>query len=291
VILVGGFFLAMICSLVVWGGVRTMLERPVFRRTNYRGAELATGGGLVIPVSVFFTGAIVAVLSTLGAEPSAFALTALQLTAIAVGGFGLLGLLDDLAVDDGPSGYRGHLMALFSGRLSAGSLKMIAGPAIALVVVQPASGDSFAWLIIDGAVVALAANLANLFDRAPGRVTKVATLCLGALVIGSVAGAGGVAAGVLPGMFGAAVVVGAAWGLIRSEMREVVMLGDTGANPLGAALGLAVVLTQSQAVRLVALGSLVALNLLSERVSYSSVIERVAVLRWVDRLGRRPLHD
>jgi len=265
-----------------------MLERPVFRRKNYRGVDLATAGGLVIPVAVFFSGAVIAVLSALGAMPSAFALTALQLTAIAAGGFGMLGLLDDLAVDEGASGYRGHLIALFSGRLSAGSLKMIAGPAIALVVVQPASGDSFAWLVIDGAVVALAANLANLFDRAPGRVTKVASLCMLALVIGSIVGAGSFTGGVLPGLFGAAVVLGAAWGLMRSEMREEMMLGDTGANPLGAALGLAVVLTQSQAIRLGVLVALVVLNLLSERVSFSSVIERVPVFRWIDQLGRRP---
>ena len=288
-ILIEGFVLAMICSLVIWVGVRPMLERPVFRRTNYRSVDLATAGGLVIPVAVFFTGALIAVLSALGVTPSAFALTALQLTSIAVGGFGLLGLLDDLAVDEGTSGYRGHLIALFSGRLSAGSLKMVAGPAIALVVVQPASGDSFAWLVIDGAVVALAANLANLFDRAPGRVTKVASLCLASLVIGSIAAAGGLSGGVLPGLFGAAVVLGAAWGLMRPEMREEMMLGDTGANPMGAALGLAVVLTQSQAIRLGVLGALVVLNLLSERVSFSSVIERVPVLRWIDRLGRRPL--
>lgn len=288
-ILIEGFVLAMICSLVIWVGVRPMLERPVFRRTNYRSVDLATAGGLVIPVAVFFTGALIAVLSALGVTPSAFALTALQLTSIAVGGFGLLGLLDDLAVDEGTSGYRGHLIALFSGRLSAGSLKMVAGPAIALVVVQPASGDSFAWLVIDGAVVALAANLANLFDRAPGRVTKVASLCLASLVIGSIVGAGGLSGGVLPGLFGAAVVLGAAWGLMRPEMREEMMLGDTGANPMGAALGLAVVLTQSQAIRLGVLGALVVLNLLSERVSFSSVIERVPVLRWIDQLGRRPL--
>ena len=288
-ILIEGFVLAMICSLVIWVGVRPMLERPVFRRTNYRSVDLATAGGLVIPVAVFFTGALIAVLSALGVTPSAFALTALQLTSIAVGGFGLLGLLDDLAVDEGTSGYRGHLIALFSGRLSAGSLKMVAGPAIALVVVQPASGDSFAWLVIDGAVVALAANLANLFDRAPGRVTKVASLCLASLVIGSIAAAGGLSGGVLPGLFGAAVVLGAAWGLMRPEMREEMMLGDTGANPMGAALGLAVVLTQSQAIRLGVLGALVVLNLLSERVSFSSVIERVPVLRWIDQLGRRPL--
>lgn len=288
-VLIEGFVLAMIWSLVVWSGLRTTLERPVFRRKNYRGAELSTAGGLGIPISLYFSGAVIAVLSAIGATVDPFAMTAFTLTAIAVGGFSLLGLLDDLAVDEGASGYRGHLKALLSGRLTAGALKMVAGPAVALVVVQPASGDSFAWLLIDGAIVALAANLANLFDRAPGRVTKVGTFAVAALVLACMFGAPGPVETVLPGLFGVMVVMGAAWGLLMPELREEMMLGDTGANPLGAAIGLAVVLTQSQAVRLGVLVVLVALNLLSERVSFSSVIQRVGVLRVVDQLGRRPL--
>jgi UDP-N-acetylmuramyl pentapeptide phosphotransferase/UDP-N-acetylglucosamine-1-phosphate transferase len=153
---------------------------------------------------------------------------------------------------------------------------------------MPASGDSFVWLLVDGAVVALAANLANLFDRAPGRVTKVASVSVVALVLACMFGAPGPVDAVLPGLFGVVVVMGAAWGLLMPELREEMMLGDTGANPMGAAIGLAVVLTQSQAVRLGVLLLLLALNLVSERVSFSSVIQRVGVLRVVDQLGRRP---
>jgi hypothetical protein len=126
------------------------------------------------------------------------------------------------------------------------------------VVVQPASGDSFGWLLVDGAVVAATA--------------------VGAPVTPDV----------LPGLFGVLIVMGAAWGLLLPELREEMMLGDTGANPIGAAIGLAVVLTQSQLVRVGVLVMLVVLNLASERVSFSSVIDRVGPLRFVDRLGRRP---
>ena len=66
------------------------------------------------------------------------------------------------------------------------------------------------------------------------------------------------------------------------------MLGDTGANLLGAVLGLAVVLETSRPVRTVVLIALVVLNLASERVSFSSVIDRTPGLRQLDRLGRRP---
>ncbi len=288
-LLIEGFVLGMIWSLVVWSGLRATLSRPVFRRTNYRGAELSTAAGIAVPVAVWCSAAVVALVISIGAEPDPFAVVSLQMTALAVGGFGLLGLLDDLAVDEGASGYRGHLRALFSGRLSAGALKMVVGPAVALVVVQPASGDSFWWLLIDGAIVALAANLANLFDRAPGRVTKVATIGGGALLVATVLGGSGSVADLVPGLFGGAIVLGAAWALLMPELREEMMLGDAGANPIGAALGLAVVLTQSTTVRAVTVLVLFLLNLASERVSFSAVIDRVGVLRAIDRFGRRPV--
>ena len=288
-LIVEGFVLGMIWSLLVWGGLRSTLARPVFRRTNYRGAELSTAAGLAVPVAVWCSGAVVAAVVAWGATPDPFAVISLQMTALAVGGFGLLGLLDDLAVDEGASGYRGHLQALFSGRLSAGALKMIIGPAVAMVVVQPASGDHFGWLLLDGAIVALAANLANLFDRAPGRVTKVATISGAVLLLATVVGGAGTVADLVPGLFGAAIVLGAAWALLMPELREETMLGDAGANPIGAALGLAVVLTQSQTVRVVTVLVLLLLNLASERVSFSSVIDRVGPLRAIDRLGRRPV--
>ena len=64
------------------------------------------------------------------------------------------------------------------------------------------------------------------------------------------------------------------------------MLGDTGANPLGAAVVLAAAQTLTSPGRWVALGVVAGLVLLSERVSFSSVIDTTPVLRAVDRWGR-----
>jgi UDP-N-acetylmuramyl pentapeptide phosphotransferase/UDP-N-acetylglucosamine-1-phosphate transferase len=204
-------------------------------------------------------------------------LTALGLTVTAAMGFGLLGLLDDVAVDQDASGYRGHVTALARGRLTAGSLKMVAGPAVALIVVAPMADDSAVRLLLDGALVALAANLANLFDRAPGRAAKLT------LVMAAVTVACGAAA---PDLLGLCVVAGAALALLVPDLRERMMLGDAGANPLGATLGLAVVLVFAPMTRNWVLVVLLALNLLSERVSFSRVIDRVAPLRALDLLGR-----
>jgi UDP-N-acetylmuramyl pentapeptide phosphotransferase/UDP-N-acetylglucosamine-1-phosphate transferase len=91
-----------------------------------------------------------------------------------------------------------------------------------------------------------------------------------------------------PQLLGLCVVAGAAAGLLVPDLRERMMLGDAGANPLGATLGLAAVLVFAPMTRNWLLAALVVLNLASERVSFSRVIDRVAPLRLLDQLGRQP---
>ncbi|MGB3410106.1 MAG: hypothetical protein WBA45_02820 [Microthrixaceae bacterium] len=283
---ISGFIFGFLAAAMLWAGLRDMFARAVFQRSNYRGAPLATSVGVVMIIAVFLAAAIIGLVESLGLGRYWPGLPSLRLTALAAGGFGLLGLLDDLAVDEDTAGYRGHLKALFAGRLSAGSLKMLAGPAVALVVAQGTAGGSLGWMVLHGAIIALAANLANLLDRAPGRVTKVSTIAVAALFIATAVPYIDGYTRQLPALAGVATILGAAWGLMRPELREELMIGDAGANPLGAAVGLAVVLTQGRVVQVVILVVLIALNVASERVSFSSVIRRVTPLRFIDDLGR-----
>lgn len=275
--LIAGAVLGAAAAFAIWVGMQPVFARAVFTRQNYRGVTLPTAVGLVVPLAVVATSAALTMLTTLGWRPDRIGLGALELTVTATLGFGLLGLLDDLAVDEGASGYRGHLAALARGRLTAGSLKMVAGPAVAIIVVAPLSQDSAVRLLLDGALVALSANLANLFDRAPGRVTKV-FLVLSAVLVAVAAGA--------PQLLGLCVVAGAALVLLLPDLRERMMLGDAGANPMGATLGLTCVLCTTPVARTWVLVVVLALNLVSERVSFSRVIDAVAPLRALDRLGR-----
>ncbi len=57
--------------------------------------------------------------------------------------------------------------------------------------------------------------------------------------------------------------------------------------PWARALGVGTVLSTSPGVRTGAVAALLTLTLLSEVVSFSRIIDRVAPLRWFDRLGRR----
>ena len=277
-ILAAGAVLGAAAALVVWAGMQPVFARDMFQRTNYRGRRLPTAVGVVLPIAAVTCSAALLTSTTLGWRPNVPALDALSATVVVALGFGLLGLMDDLAVDEGASGYRGHVRALLRGKLTAGSLKMVAGPAVAVIGVFSVSADSTVRLLLDAALVALAANLANLLDRAPGRVIKVSVVAAVVVVASSAAD---------PRLMGLAVVVGAALALAVQDLREQLMLGDAGANPLGAALGLGVVLSASPTARTVVMVVLLALNLLSERVSFSSVIDRVAPLRVLDRAGRR----
>ena len=148
-----------------------------------------------------------------------------------------------------------------------------------MIACAAVDGDQVGRLLLDALLVALAANLANLFDRAPGRVLKVGGLC--AIVLGA-------AATMDRDLAGVAVAIGASLALLPADLGEQLMLGDTGANPLGAALALGLVLVAPFGVRVAALLVVVAMNLASEVVSFSAVIDAVPPLRWIDRAGRRP---
>ena len=80
--------------------------------------------------------------------------------------------------------------------------------------------------------------------------------------------------------------MGAAFGLLPADLGERLMLGDAGANALGAALGLGVLLTLGPGARLVVTAVLAALNVAADLVSFSGVIRRTPALDRLDRLGR-----
>src|SRR6266511_2463652 len=119
-------------------------------------------------------------------------------------------------------------------------------------------------------------NLVNLLDLRPGRALKAGLLT--GVPLALTRGTGGdLAAG----------ASGAAAALLPADLGEEIMLGDAGANALGAVLGTAVVAGTGRLGRAGVLTGLVALTLASEKVSFTRVIERTPVLRELDALGRR----
>jgi UDP-N-acetylmuramyl pentapeptide phosphotransferase/UDP-N-acetylglucosamine-1-phosphate transferase len=242
-------------------------------RTNYRGRSVSLGGGPALAAAAGLTAAA-------GAPGLPSAAAAL----IAGLGSGVVGRYDDTRAQHA-KGFRGHLAALRRGQVTTGVVKILgigaaAAAAAALLSADPAAGGSGRRVrralsaVLGAGVIAGSANLVNLLDLRPGRALKVGLLAGAPLLAGP---AGGLAAG----------PVGAAAALLPADLDEQVMLGDCGANALGAVLGVALAARTGPVGRAGALAVIAALTAASERVSFTQVIARTPVLRALDELGRR----
>jgi glucosyl-3-phosphoglycerate synthase len=161
-----------------------------------------------------------------------------------------IGVADDAW--SGPErGVRAHLQA---GR-TTGVLKLLGIPLAGLVATRSLSG---------GLLVGLSANALNQLDTKSGRALKAYL----------------VAAGAVRAPRGIAVL------LLPYDLREMTMLGDGGANALGALLGLNSVSRFTGRGRWLAIAALAGLNLLGERRSLGELIERTPGLAELDAWGR-----
>lgn len=257
-------------------GAPDVLAAPVLQRENYRGHRLATAAGILIVLAVLVVEAGRAALGALGLGDEPGLTVDRSLVLFAVFGFGLLGFVDDVLGDGTARGFRGHIGALTNGRITTGFLKLFGGAGIAVVLVATPGFATGRRLLVDAVLIALAANLGNLLDRAPGRTLKCALVAYVPLAL--VLGTGPAGVAIAPAM-------GAAIALLPDDLSERVMLGDTGANVVGAVLGLGVVLGRGETTRVTALVIVVVLTVLAELVSFSKIIDRVGPLRFLDRLG------
>lgn len=267
------------------GAIALLMLRPIFTqeifiRENYRGKALPTSVGLVIPIALLITETIFALVGSLNADleirMDIYRFTTLALAVV----LGFLGVIDDLVGTSDIRGFRGHLNSLVHGRMTTGGLKLIGGGCIAIVVCAPfVEPGTLAPLHVmrDGALVGLATNLANLFDRAPGRVLKFSTIAF--VLIGAVATYRSF-------LVGPAIVFAISLILISGDLKEQFMLGDAGANVLGGVIGFSLVIACPPWVRVIALVVVLVLNLAAERISFSEIINRFGPLRALDELGR-----
>ncbi|BCJ67951.1 hypothetical protein [Polymorphospora rubra] len=265
------------------GAVAATPQAPALDRTNFRGRTVTLAAGPALAV-----GASVA--AAAGAPGPASGAAA----AVAGLACGAVGLYDDVVGarpdQKAAKGFAGHLRALGDGRVTSGLLKIVgvgaAGLAAAsLLAADPTvrahrhrRGQRRTGRVVDtllgAGVVAGTANLVNLLDLRPGRALKSGLLLGAPLVSGP---AGGLAAG----------PVGAAAALLPDDLDERVMLGDSGANALGALLGVALAARTGPLGRAGILAVLTALTAASEKVSFTQVIQRTPGLRELDALGRR----
>jgi hypothetical protein len=259
-------------------------------RTNFRGRTVSLAGGPALAVAASVSAAAGA-----GSVPAAAAALTAGL------GAGVVGRYDDIMgarpEQKSAKGFRGHLAALRQGQVTSGLVKIagVGGVALAasallnfrdLAVAHPEmsfksgkSGGTTArsrvvGTVLGAGVIAGTANLVNLLDLRPGRAIKAGLIIGGPLLAGA---GGGLVAGPL----------GVAAGLLPDDLDEQVMLGDSGANALGALLGVGLAARTGPWGRAGLLIGLAALTAASEKVSFTKVIEATPGLRELDALGRR----
>ncbi|MBC7348332.1 MAG: hypothetical protein H5U00_13000 [Clostridia bacterium] len=236
-------------------------------RPNYRGRPVGLGGGPAV-VAGAAAGWLAFGLIPAPGRPEGLIFLA---TLVMAG----LGWLDDCWGEGKTKGFRGHFRRWWQGRGDTALLKAAGGLALGLAVARRSAAT---WWEAALAVllVSLAANALNLLDLRPGRALKGFALGLALLFL--------LGAPTAP-LF--VPVLAAVLAYAPYDLRERLMLGDAGANALGAALGTGAALGLSPPAETVLAFTLVALHVYAEKGSLTRLIERVGWLRLLDSLGRR----
>lgn len=272
------FVLASLIAAALAPATLRMLAEKGQLRPNYRGQQLPFPFGVAIVAAALLALAPLAVLERLDVpavlHPETFAVVLYVL------GVALLGFLDDVLGDEHARGWRGHGQAALSRRLSTGALKAGGSLGLALYATSALSLSVAHWLLAS-LVLVLATNVFNLLDLRPGRAVKAFSLLGAGLALGTL--------NLTPlwtiGLFAGPALVAGVY-----DVRERAMLGDTGANLLGALAGLWLVFALSTAGQIVAAVLLAAITVYGELRSITSLVERTPGLRELDSWGR-PSHQ
>ncbi|MEV7280355.1 hypothetical protein [Streptomyces sp. NPDC093111] len=203
----GGFAVAAGVSRGVYEGLRRLRD-PRWERDNHAGRRVPLHAG---PATAL--GAAAGAAAGAGGAPAVLAVLAA----------GACGAYDDVRGGD-RRGFRAHLAALRDGEVTGGAVKLVGIGAAALVagaLLKERPLDK----VLAATVIAGTAHLVNLADVRPGRAGLL-VLALGA-------------PGLLRGPQAAA-PMGAVAVVLGDDLAEQTMLGDTGAQALGAGVGAAI---------------------------------------------------
>jgi len=264
---------ALVASLLAVRVALASAPRSLVRtNVNQREVPVVLGFGILLGV---VAGALALMFSISVIDDAPVGRVAASLVVVVASVMFAAGLFDDLRGDEKARGFRGHVSSAGAGRLTGGMVKIAAGGAAGAMAAIPADGLGHKAEVL--LLVGLTANLFNLLDRAPGRALKVAVVFLVPLMI---LGPAGYAVGV-------AGLAGAVVGVASADLRERAMLGDAGANPIGAVVGLALAYSLDEPGRILAVLAIGGLNVASERISFSRVIDSTPLLKALDRIGRK----
>ncbi len=252
-------------------------------RENFAGTSIPVGAGLAFSLGLA-AGSIVYVAMGNG---SAWYL----LPGFTVLLFGVLGFIDDRWGDRSIGGFSGHIGALLKGNLTTGAVKALGGGMIALLfaftvipLIDPDVG--ILRLLLDAALIALASNTFNLFDLRPARAQKVFLVLLVVLIAVGATSLADMLSG--PGISSYWVLaVAATLPLFLGDLRARFMLGDSGSNAIGAAIGVGLAGMLGTPALIAVVAVMLLIHWYGEVHSITKLIEATPGLRQFDELGRK----
>ncbi|NLY42702.1 MAG: hypothetical protein GX066_01765 [Clostridiaceae bacterium] len=262
-LIVSGF----ICTQFIQKQVIHILKESGRIRQNYKGERIPDSMGIAL---VFSMGVAIGFDTLFGWIENRQVFTVFFPSAF----MGFAGLVDDVLGNSYSKGFKGHINSLLKGKLTTGGVKAIAGFITSFFVSLQISSNPY-YIVIDTFLISLTSNLINLLDTRPGRAVKGYMIFLFLpMFSGRLTGIHYISLGVL-----------AAY--LPLDLKAEGMLGDTGANFIGMMLGIGLAISvQDFVLKLIIFIIVMFLNVASERYSFSRIIERNPVLRFIDNLGR-----
>lgn len=272
------FLIVFVCSggWVLEKVLRFQTEHRMWSN-NFVGRKIPYAGGTFLWLMCLFFAAGSSLLEQGGRDTFTVPAPALAFFVLLISIVYVAGLIDDVIGHAEIKGLRGHFRAwLKKGLVTTGLVKAMLTSLAALWAVSLYGGNVFSKAL-GFLMLTLSANAVNLLDVRPGRALK-GSLFLIVLVL-----VGGADQTVVFYLF--PILAGMLW-FLPDDVQGRAMLGDSGSNVIGFSVGFCAMLSLTMTAQTVLAGMLVLLHVWAEKNSLSELIDRWAVLRWLDRLGR-----
>ena len=262
------FILGYIITFFIQRLIRNMIIESGRTITNYKGISVPSPMGIAIILgSIASIGIVISIKDFRTSEMIYMAFLGLFL--------GFIGMIDDVYGNSRVRGFKGHITHLIRGNLTTGGLKALAG-VLAAFSISVFMSDNVYDILVNIIFISLITNLMNLLDVRPGRAIKFFLFFMFALLL----------TGNLLNL--SYIVLGGVLAYFPMDLKEKGMLGDTGANFLGMILSMNIVVAvKGLKIRIIFLLITLFLNLFSEKYSFSEIIEKNRILKFIDHLGRK----
>lgn len=255
-------------SVVIIKLIYNMLMNSNALRKNYRGEDIPVGMGMIFPIILICSTAILYLFFELGEVPYVFVFGVVSMA--------FLGVIDDIIGNRDTTGFKGHITKLFKMKLTTGGLKAVMGGVVAVMVSIP-NYENFIYILFNALIIALFSNFMNLLDLRPGRSLK--TYILYTIFIISVFFRES-------SIFLLIIVTISAIIYFPYDIKARSMLGDVGSNTLGFVLGYYTTLYFSNSYKIIMLLILILIHYYAEKKSITKLIEKNSILHFIDKLGR-----